>query len=162
MIQELTIDCSLGPAFDYRQYLSLESIRMYKIIYFWYNMGTWPFILYLNIICLEPSLACQTKGLETQGCIYGEGTSLHLTLSRNSQRQPSLLQLSYLESEDDHGIPSHSMTKIQTIFCGTGMYHYLSPPLFFLPFSPPISLVRTPTSLIPFPFPCKNCLMQIY
>lgn len=31
MIQELTIDYSLGPAFAYGQYLSLESIKMYKI-----------------------------------------------------------------------------------------------------------------------------------
>lgn len=46
----------------------------------------------------------------------------------------------------------------ETIFWGIGMYHYLSPSLFFLPFSGPIFLLRKPTSLIPFPVPCRNWL----
>lgn len=52
-------------------------------MHLWYNVGTlMPFILYLNIICLGPSLACYTKGLEA--ALYGDGTNLYLILSRNS------------------------------------------------------------------------------
>lgn len=44
----------------------------------------------------------------------------------------------------------------ETIFWAIGIYHYLSPSLFSLPFSSPVSLRRKPTSLIPFPVPCRN------
>lgn len=46
----------------------------------------------------------------------------------------------------------------ETIFWGRGMYYYLFPSLFFLPFSSSISLLRKQTLLIPFPVPCRNWL----